>query len=90
MEHKNEIRDPVEFMVNEALIKSGLPFKRLHGEHADFTLDDGTEIECKRFFSERIYKQAAKYESVIVIQGLAAARSFARLVESGNVRDTCA
>ncbi len=82
-EHKQPITDPIEKTVAEALTKAGIGFKRLVGG-LDFTLDDGTQIECKAFFSDRIYRQAGKHRNAIVIQGYEAARSFARMLEKRN------
>ena len=73
--------DPMEEPIRQALDDAGLTYRR--NDPLDFELTDPEEaigIECKRFYSPRIAEQIAHRDNVIVIQGLDAARFFARLL----------
>ena len=73
--------DPVESVIEDALISTGLGFRRGgHGE-ADFVLASiNLEIECKQFYSERAVRQLAGKENIILVQGKAAAAGFVKLL----------
>lgn len=76
---------PAEAAVREALLLKGFNFvteadpraKRLDFYLVDFDL----HIEVKRFHSDRIAEQMARADNVIAVQGLQAARLFARMVK---------
>lgn len=78
--------DPVEATVQHALDKVGVYYRSEHEcAHAlDFCLPDyGVHIECKRFHSERSANQLSRADNVILIQGMEAARFFARAITGG-------
>lgn len=86
MPRPRRITDPVEMVVAGALTAAGVPFFH-DSEQAgpngglDFYLPGfDLHIECKRFHSERIAEQMARFPNVIAIQGMTAAEAFARLV----------
>jgi hypothetical protein len=79
MEHTHPITDPVEKIVADTLDVAGIKYHRFFNG-LDFTLTDGTQIECKAYFCERIVKQLSAHSDVILIQGVAAAESFRKLI----------
>jgi hypothetical protein len=80
--------DPVEAVIYDALVRSGIPFEMDGGNVGlggpcrglDFVTRDGVFIECKRFHSDRIGEQMSRAENIIAIQGMGAARFFAGLL----------
>ena len=77
------ITDPIERIVADALDRAGIPYQRIV-RGLDFTLADGTEIECKAYYAERVTRQLARTPNVILIQGRAAAETFHRLLTEGR------
>lgn len=79
---KARITDPVEQIIAETLRDNSIEF--IHDSQGgtnglDFYLPNyDTYIECKRFHSQRIADQMARVESVIAIQGMAAANFFSQ------------
>lgn len=79
--------DPVEQIVREALQARGIDF--VEEEHPlamrlDFYLVDyGVHVEVKQMFSARVADQMARVPNIIVVQGIDAALTFARLIK-GN------
>lgn len=80
--------DPLERMIAEALGAAGLaystPADRREATGLDFRLDNGIEIEVKRFHSPRIAEQMASAANVIAVQGEAACRLLAALILAGG------
>lgn len=74
--------DPVEREVAEALDRAGITYTVGEQTHAlDFHLPDfDVHIECKQFYSARISEQMSRHSDVIVIQGMGAARAFAKML----------
>jgi len=77
-------RDPVEAIVEDALIKANIgytiPAQQHFSSGLDFRLDNGIYIECKQMYTPRIEKQMASQDQVIVIQGIESAKFFASLL----------
>ncbi len=80
---KAAVCDPVETIVRDALEARGVKYTVGHETHAlDFDLPDlGCQIECKQFHTPRISDQLSRHADVIVIQGMGAARAFAKLLQ---------
>jgi len=80
--------DPVELIIAEALRDASIGFTTPDERHdptgLDFRLENGVEIECKRFHSARITGQLAQAPDVIVVQGMGAAKFLARLIRGGS------
>lgn len=76
--------DPVERVVAEALTMAGVAFvddRDPRAKNLDFYLPDfDVFIEVKQFHANRIARQMAKVENIIVIQGLSAAQTFAKII----------
>lgn len=75
--------DPVEKIIERALDKAKIPFRRENENEAklDFYLFSyGIYIECKGGHSERTTAQLKRAHNVIVVQGLASARLIAYLI----------
>lgn len=72
--------DPVERIVEAALIKKGLPYVTENDPRArrlDFYLPDlDLHIEVKQFHTPRVAEQMARSANIIVIQGMGAAKAF--------------
>lgn len=77
-------KDPVEALVAQALTDAGIGFVSdvNNPSRLDFRLENGIEIEVKRFHSPRIAEQMARAENVIAIQGMEAAQFFADLLQT--------
>jgi hypothetical protein len=78
--------DPMEQLIADALDEAGIPYVR-DGEnpsHLDFRLDNGIEIEVKRFHSPRISEQMSRVDNVIVAQGKEAVEFLASLIGQGG------
>lgn len=85
------MQDPIEKIIENALIMSGIRYKGGREGHnpsnLDFALlDYDVEIEVKQFHSDRISAQMAKAPNVIAIQGRSAALCFASLI-NGKPKD---
>lgn len=76
--------DPMERTIADALDAAGLAYVTDEGggnpSGLDFRLQNGVEIEVKRFHSPRIAEQMSRAENVIAIQGAEATRFFAALL----------
>lgn len=85
--------DPVERLIELALIEAGIRYETDHGGRnasgLDFRLPDyGVEIEVKRMHSPRISEQMSRVDNAIAVQGLASARLFADMIRAlGRTRD---
>lgn len=75
-------QDPVEKIVEDALLSARVAYTRgREGGALDFHLTDlGVEIECKRFYTDRIARQIRNRDNVILIQGIDAAHAFADML----------
>lgn len=81
--------DPMERLVEDALIDAGIPFvaDRDGGtaHNLDFHLPDhDVAIEVKRMHSPRVAEQMSRADNVIVAQGEAAVRLLAAAIRSSN------
>ena len=81
--------DPLERMVEEALIAAGIPYLTDQGGETESRLDFhlpglNVAIEVKRFYSSRTGEQIARAPNVIVAQGEAAVRFLAAAIRSGD------
>lgn len=79
--------DPIERIISDALTSAGVRFVgehdlgQQHAKNLDFYLpEQGIQIECKQFHSERAIRQLAKHPDVILIQGRKAALAFAEMI----------
>ena len=82
--------DPMEARIILALKRAGIRFVQPQDEHAatglDFYLPDhDLYIEVKQFHSDRIGRQMASAENVVVAQGAAAVEALARMIERGGL-----
>ncbi len=79
--------DPMEQMIEAALVEAGVDFKRKGsnpGQTLDFYLPSfETYIEVKRFHSERIAAQMARVPNIIAAQGEPAVRCLAAAIRGG-------
>jgi hypothetical protein len=73
--------DPMEQIIADALDEAGIAFttpsQRRDATGLDFRLENGVEIEVKRFHSPRIAEQMSRAPNVIAVQGEAAVRLLA-------------
>lgn len=81
--------DPMERLIEEALLDAGVPFTREgqpgHQHALDFYLPDADVfIEVKRFHSDRIAAQMARVPNVIVAQGKPAVEALAAMIRAGS------
>ncbi len=81
--------DPMERIIEGALIEAGIRYTTDHGggtEHRlDFHLPDHhVAIEVKRMHTPRIAEQMSRTPNVIVAQGEAAVRFLAAAIRSGS------
>ena len=77
--------DPMERLIESALIDSGIAFQSDFGDgtshNLDFDLTElGIAIEVKRLHSPRIAAQMARTENVIAAQGIEAVHLLAKLI----------
>lgn len=82
-------RDPMELIVEKALIDGGISYQTdleaETGSMLDFYLPDfDISIEVKRFHSTRIGEQMARVRNVIVAQGETAVHFLAAALRSGD------
>lgn len=89
LEQKPTTKDPVERIVEQALIDAGIRYVTDQGggteSRLDFRLIDyDIELEVKRFYTARAVEQVARAPNVILIQGERAARFFAAAIRSGD------
>ncbi len=76
--------DPIENIVENALLEAGIKFTREHSNDAklDFYLTDfNLYIECKAYHSDRANKQLARAENIILVQGKQSALFFASILQ---------
>lgn len=75
--------DEMEAVIAEALDAAGVAYRR--DNPLDFECE-GFAIECKRFYTDRIRSQIINRDNAILIQGIGAARAFAKLIRPRAVR----
>lgn len=90
LDTKPSSRDPVERIIEQALIDAGIRYATDQGggteSRLDFRLlDYGIEIEVKRFYTARAAEQIARSPDVILVQGERAARFVAAAIRSGDL-----
>lgn len=74
------MKDPVESIIEDALINSGYCFER-EKNGLDFYIPSlDLYIECKQFHSNRISDQMGRVPNIIAIQGKQAAYAFYTMV----------
>lgn len=78
--------DPMEREIATALQAAGISYRVGYAtKELDFHLIDfDVWIECKQFHSDRISEQMARHPNVIAIQGLGAAKAFARMLRTSH------
>jgi hypothetical protein len=79
--------DPMERMIEEALIEAGITFQSDFGggtpHNLDFHLPDyDVAIEVKRMHSPRISDQMARADNVIAAQGIKGVRFLAKAIRA--------
>ena len=84
------LRDPVERLVAQALISAGYEFRyeqstdpgrTFPAPKLDFYVPSlDLWIECKQRWSSRTERQLHGLENVILVQGVSAARAFAKMI----------
>lgn len=78
------IADPMERLIADALDYAGIAYATDVGggnpSGLDFKLDNGIEIEVKRFHSPRIADQMARAPNVIAVQGKEAVEYLAEMI----------
>ena len=82
----NVITDPMERLIAVALDDAGIAYESdIAGNPSclDFRLENGVEIEVKRFHSPRVAEQMSRAPNVIVAQGKEAVEFLAALIR-GN------
>lgn len=82
-------RDPMELIIEQALIDAGISYVTDQGggskTQLDFYLPDfDVAIEVKRFYTARTGEQMARAPNVIAAQGEAAIRFLAAAIRSGD------
>lgn len=82
--------DPMERIIEEALIEAGVSFtpERSGGaaHRLDFHLPDiDLAIEVKRFHSPRAAEQLARFPNIVLAQGEVAVRALAAMIRSGGL-----
>jgi transcriptional regulator with XRE-family HTH domain len=87
--------DPLERMIEQALVDAGIPYFTDRGGETESRLDFylpsiDVAIEVKRFYSTRTGEQMARAPNVIVAQGEAAVRFLAAAIRSGDFLDMAA
>lgn len=81
--------DPLERMVEKALLEAAIDFETDRGgggrHNLDFYLpDQGVAIEVKQFHSPRIAEQMSRAPNVIALQGIESVRLFCDLISKGH------
>lgn len=80
--------DPMEVLIADALDSAGVGYVTDLGgcnpSNLDFRLDNGVEIEVKRFHSDRIGEQMKRAPNVIVAQGEEAVKMLAGMIRGIN------
>lgn len=89
LDQKPMASDPIERLIEQALIDAGIRYVMDQGggtqSRLDFRLIDyDIELEVKRFYSARTGEQMARAPNVIVAQGEAAVRFLAAAIRSGD------
>lgn len=77
--------DPMERIIESALVDAGIAFQSDFGDGTSHNLDFdlielGIAIEVKRLHSPRIAAQMSRTENVIAAQGIEAVRLLAKLI----------
>lgn len=87
------ITDPMERMIADALDAAGIAYVTDYGggnpSGLDFRLDNGIEIEVKRYHSPRIARQMARAENVIAVQGKPAVEWLAAMIREAGHKENC-
>lgn len=89
--HKIGMPCPLERDIADALTAAGIRFVQEHDgkeetQHLDFFLPDHrVYIEVKRFHADRVVKQMARVDNIIVVQGIEAVRMFCAVVASARL-----
>ena len=88
LDRKPSAHDPLEKIVEEALIEAGIRYEleaeSTAGHRLDFHLPDfDIAIEVKAFHTPRIDKQLERHGQVILLQGKNAVEGFAALLRTG-------
>ncbi|MBB3034074.1 helix-turn-helix domain-containing protein [Alteriqipengyuania lutimaris] len=88
LNRKARAHDPLERIVEQALIDAGVRFELEQetsaGHRLDFHLPDhDIAIEVKAFHTPRVEQQLARYGDVILLQGRRSVEAFAHLVRAG-------
>ncbi len=77
-----DVRDPVERIIYDALTEAGISF--VHDgafPKLDFYLHEiNLHIECKRAYTPRAIEQCSRFENVILVQGIDAAKWLASVL----------
>lgn len=79
--------DPMEAIVAKGLQSAGIRFvtdQEGNPTHLDFGLENGIQIEVKRYHSERSNDQLKRAPDVILVQGEKAVRWFAEMLAKGG------
>lgn len=72
----NYYSDELEKQIGDALIEANIKFERKH-QRLDFFLPKyDVYIEVKKYHSERVVKQLATQDNVILVQGIKAVKLF--------------
>lgn len=81
--------DPMERIIEAALLDAGVQFKTDQGGHTthrlDFELDNGVAIEVKRFHSPRAIEQLSRVDNAILAQGVGAVNQLAELFRRAGI-----
>ncbi len=92
LDRKPQLTDPMERIIEAALIDAGVRFVTDAGGGTDHRLDfhlpdHGLAIEVKRFYSARSGEQIARAPHVILAQGEVAVRALAAMIRSGGLTE---
>ncbi len=87
---KPSLSDPMERLIEEALIGAGICFETDTGggtdHRLDFHLPDfNLAIEVKRFHTPRVVEQLARAPDVILAQGEGAVRALTQMIRRGGL-----
>ncbi len=77
--------DPIETILEDALYEAGIDYVKetdIRASGLDFYLPEyDLHIEVKQFHTPRIAEQMSRVKNVIAIQGVEAAKFFAKILE---------
>lgn len=83
---RNKPLDPIEAIVEQALIRNRVEYTRDPQDRLDFRLGSGVFLECKQFHTPRAIEQMSTATNVILIQGSEAAKHYAALHDAKRHR----